>query len=95
MNNTIRQLAEQAGFCLWQNESWGPGPGHIDWSAEYTDEFRSFIELLAAHIESRCAELQAQTGVNFSAEYSAGRQMGMEVLKNYLIQDLLREDSVE
>lgn len=95
MNSTIARLAEEAGFCLWENEPWGPGPGHIDWSADYTDEFARFMTLLAAHIEKRCEELKSQRGVNFGPEYGAGRQMGMEVLKNYLIQDLLKQDSAE
>lgn len=95
MNSIITHLAKEAGFCLWEDESWGPGPGHIDWNADYELEFERFITLLAIHVENRCVELQAQPGVNFSAEYASGRQMGMEVLKNYLIQDLLKQDSTE
>ncbi len=46
MNKRIQQLAEQAGFVFWQNESWGPGPGNIDWGGDYKDEFAEFVRLL-------------------------------------------------
>jgi len=42
----IKELAEKAGFVYWQNEEWGPGPGHIDWSAVYDKEFAKYTELL-------------------------------------------------
>ena len=45
MNERIRQLAEQAGFVLWQDESWNPGDV-IDWSCRYDDEFKRFAELI-------------------------------------------------
>lgn len=40
------KLAEESGFCLWENESWGPGPGHIDWSCQYDEEFQRYSEAL-------------------------------------------------
>lgn len=46
MNPIIKELAEEAGFIFWQNESWGPGEGHIDWSAIYDREFQKYTELL-------------------------------------------------
>ena len=46
MNNKIQQLAEKAGFIFWENESWGPGPGNIDWGGDYTAEFQEFVRLL-------------------------------------------------
>jgi hypothetical protein len=88
MNNTIKKLTEKAGFCFWEDEPWGSGPGHIDWGPEYSREFVRFITLLAEHIERECAQLQAQNGINFSDDYAAGRRMGMEVLKNTLVADL-------
>jgi len=42
----IIEKAKEAGFVFWENESWGPGPGHIDWSAVYDKEFEKFIELM-------------------------------------------------
>lgn len=46
MNERIRELLTEAGFCLWQDEEWGPGAGNIDWGADYTKEFGEFVNLL-------------------------------------------------
>ena len=52
MNERIKQLAEQAGFCMWKEEKWNPGDV-IDWSCRYDDELEKFAELLIG----RCAEV--------------------------------------
>ena len=46
MNDKIQKLAEQAGFLFWGDELWGPGPGNIDWSCDYSVEFNTFVGLL-------------------------------------------------
>jgi len=46
MNNKIKQLAKDAGFCFWESESWGPGPDNIDWSSNYQQEFNLFAEMM-------------------------------------------------
>ena len=46
MNERIKELLTEAGFCFWQDEEWGPGAGNIDWSADYTKEFGEFVNLL-------------------------------------------------
>jgi hypothetical protein len=46
MNNRIKELAEKAGFVLWGDEKWGPGPDYIDWSSNYDKEFLKFAELI-------------------------------------------------
>ena len=53
MNQKIKKLAEDAGFCYWQDESWGPGPGHIDWGCSYDEEFKKYTEALI----TECAEI--------------------------------------
>lgn len=53
MNPIIKELAEEAGFIFWQDEEWGPGPGHIDWSAIYDKEFNKYSELLIGHLTQR------------------------------------------
>ena len=45
MNERIKQLAEQAGFVLWKNESWNPGDT-VDWSCRYDDELEKFAKLI-------------------------------------------------
>ena len=42
----INELAEKAGFVFWKDEKWGPGPGHIDWSSGYDEEFLKYTELI-------------------------------------------------
>lgn len=53
MDKRTRELAEQAGFVFWGEESWGPGPGHIDWSCDYTEELVKFDQLMRAEYESK------------------------------------------
>lgn len=52
MNERIRELAKQAGFVLWADESWNPGDV-IDWSCRYDTEFKKFAELIVRE----CAEV--------------------------------------
>ena len=35
MNELIRELAEQAEFVMWADESWKPEGAIIDWSSDY------------------------------------------------------------
>ena len=45
MNERIKKLAEQAGFCMWKDEPWNPGDV-IDWSCRYDKELEKFAELI-------------------------------------------------
>ena len=53
MNDKIKALAEQAGFVFWNDESWGPGSGNIDWSCDYQREFNTFVQSLV----NECAKV--------------------------------------
>jgi len=53
MNKRMIELAEEAGFCFWEDEEWKPHGAMIDWSADYDDEFQKYTELLIR----RCAEI--------------------------------------
>ncbi len=46
MNKNVEQFAKQAGFVFWNNEEWGPGPGHIDWSSDYSKELEEYTRLI-------------------------------------------------
>ena len=46
MNPRIKELAENAGFCFWEDEDWKPHDAVIDWSAQYDKEFQKYTELL-------------------------------------------------
>jgi hypothetical protein len=55
MNKKLQELADQAGFIFWtEEEDWGPGPGNIDWSADYAVELEKFAELI---VEECCVAL--------------------------------------
>lgn len=56
MNERIRELLTQAEFCFWGDEEWGPGPGHIDWNADYTKEMNSFVDLLLKDVLNLCGD---------------------------------------
>jgi hypothetical protein len=46
MNEKIKQLAEKAGFYLWENEPWKPEGAVVDWSCDYDSELEKFAELI-------------------------------------------------
>mgnify|MGYP003348716843 CR=1 FL=1 len=52
MNETIRNLADQAGFSMWEDEPWRPEGAIIDWASNYDAELEKFAELLIRE----CAE---------------------------------------
>lgn len=49
-NEEIFELAEQAGFILWGDESWNYYNSTVDWSNEYDDELLAFAKLLEEKI---------------------------------------------
>ena len=51
MNKKIKELAIQAGFIPWADESWAPGDD-FDWSSIYDNELEEFAKL----IQTQCAE---------------------------------------
>lgn len=53
MNERIRALLKEAGFCFWEDEEWGPGVGYIDWGSGYDEQMNKFITLLV----NECARL--------------------------------------
>ena len=57
MNERIKKLAEQAGFCMWTDEEWNPGDV-IDWGCRYDKEFEKFAKLIV----KECAEVAGCNG---------------------------------
>ena len=53
MNERIRELAEQAGFVLWKDESYNSGDV-IDWSSSYDNELKKFAELIVRECIDWC-----------------------------------------
>ena len=56
MNERIKDLAEQAGFVLWQDEPWRP-TDVIDWSSRYDNELKKFAELILMDVLNICEDL--------------------------------------
>lgn len=48
MNNTIRKIAEEAGFLFWEEEPWKPEGETIDWASADEKTFVNYSELLIA-----------------------------------------------
>ena len=83
MNEYFKQTAEQAGFCLWEDEPWNPGEV-VDWSSRYDPELEKFGELIIQDIIKIATEVQSESVSNACVNYNAGREMGIEVLVNQL-----------
>ena len=46
VNPKIKELAEQAGFMMWTDESWKPHGAVVDWASQYDRELEKFAELI-------------------------------------------------
>ena len=68
MNEKIKQLLEQAGFCMWGDEPYRPKGAVVDWGADYTDELNVFIHDLVAEAANVAAMI---TGI-FNDEVYCG-----------------------
>ena len=55
MDPKIKALAEQAGFSVWEDESWNPGD-FVDWSCRYDEELIKFYELAREQFLSEMME---------------------------------------
>ena len=65
MNDRIIKLLKEADFVFWENEPWGPGPGHIDWAGNYDKEMFEFVKLLTAEHK----QILIDNGFDDAAEY--------------------------
>ena len=70
MNDKIKQLAEQAGFMLWQDEAHNPGDV-IDWAARYDDELIKYTELVVQECLECSEDLSRHYIQNFSEQEQA------------------------
>jgi len=53
MHVTVKKLAEQAGFMLWEDEQWNPGDT-VDWAARYDLELEQFYNLVLQQAAEAC-----------------------------------------
>jgi hypothetical protein len=63
MKKLTEELAREAGFAFWKDESWGPGPNKIDWSGDYEKELEQFVELIVAE----CVDAVEQSDTHHAA----------------------------
>jgi len=56
MKERIRELAVQAGFVMWADESWKPEGAVIDWSSNYDNELAKFAELIVRECDQYVAK---------------------------------------
>ena len=93
MNDKIRELLVESGFCFWTGEEWGPGAGKgkceqpVDWGSNYDKELDRFVELLvrecaviAANAEGICGVTAEAITTHFGIEDEAEAE---EKLKNW------------
>jgi hypothetical protein len=73
MKKKIKKLAKKAGFVIWDDSSWGPGKGNIDWSCDYDKELTKFVELIV----NECADI-ADTAEPFLASDLIKQHFGVE-----------------
>ena len=50
MNDKIKELAEQAGFVLWGDETWNNCNQNIDWSSQYDEELENYTKLVLMEV---------------------------------------------
>jgi hypothetical protein len=74
------ELAEQAGFIFWADESWRPKGDTIDWSSNYDEELAKFAELIVRE----CID-QVLTGPNGPAYYAV--EAAMRVKKHFGVEE--------
>jgi hypothetical protein len=60
MNPKLVELAQQAGFVLWQDEAWKPHNQVIDWSSDYDRELELFAQLVTKDLQQQNLELIKQ-----------------------------------
>ena len=66
MNSKVIELAQKAGFALWNNEKWKPPKAVVDWSCQYDNELEKFYFL--------AIEDAKEQGVISDAAYQAWRR---------------------
>lgn len=53
MSKEMRELAEMSGFVFWRDEPWKPYDAEIDWSCDYSEEFKIYTE----HVIRKCIQI--------------------------------------
>ena len=85
MNERVKELAEQAGFVMWADESWKPEGAIIDWSSDYNNELAKFAELIVRETIKQMAiqmdefgDDQSNNPVWYKSEKAVKKYFGIE-----------------
>ncbi len=57
MNERIKQLADDAGFLMWDGEEHAPVDAVVDWSCSYDYELEKFAELIVRECLGCCEQV--------------------------------------
>ena len=68
MSERIKELAEQAGFVMWADESWKPEGAIVDWSSDYDNELAKFAELIVKECVEKIETYQIPVGNSAAGE---------------------------
>ena len=82
MNERVKELAEQAGFVMWADESWKPEGQAVDWSSEYDAELEKFAELIVRECSDLCLQNETYDGIFNPMEYRKGNHF-YAIIKNH------------
>ena len=67
MNDRIRELLVESGFCFWADEEWGPGPGKVSWDCDYEKEMEKFVELLVGECTKEMTDQMFYQGIDLGS----------------------------
>lgn len=60
MNEKIKELAEKAGFPLWEDEPWKPEGAIVDWGSQYDGELERFAEVIVRECAKVCDDIDTE-----------------------------------
>ena len=88
MNERIKNLAEQAGFALWEDEEWKPHGEVIDWSSRYDDELEKFAQLIVQECTMALFDESERLSGLYSEEDNMQLAEEYEICSNQCINDI-------
>jgi hypothetical protein len=78
MSKELRKLAEEAGFVFWANEPWKPYNAEIDWSGDYSEEFKIYTESLIRKCIEICEKGTNTQTTSFGASQDIKNHFGLK-----------------
>jgi hypothetical protein len=79
MKKLIKELADEAGFLMWDGEEHAPVDAVVDWSCSYDYELEKFAELII----SKCAGLFPNVYVEIETDYGHTPVIAADYIKKH------------